>query len=90
MYKRGVATVLWFVAGWMGGALVTGLMDLPSILGFVPGIVLAVVVAWDPAHLFWAGSTRGARIVRPINDVAEDLERDATQRARADGDRARS
>jgi hypothetical protein len=91
MYKRGVATILWFVAGWMGGGLFTGLMDLPSILAFVPGIVLAVLVAWDPAHLIWAAaSTPGVRIVRPINEVAEDIERDATQRAGADGDRART
>ncbi len=90
MAKRDVAAVLWFVAGWSGGGLFAGLLDLPSVVGIVPGIVLAIVVRWDPTHVLWSDAKAGARTVRPMDDLAGELERDAAQGSRADGDRARA
>jgi hypothetical protein len=74
MNKRNLASVLWFVAGWEGGGLLVGLMSLPWFLAFVPGIVLALLVRWDPTGLFWSrpGTDRPGR---PINDVAAELDR---------------
>jgi hypothetical protein len=88
--KRDVAAVLWFVAGWSGGGLAAGLLDLPSIVGVVPGIVLAIIVRWDPTHVLWSDANARNRTVRPINDLAGELDRDAAQGSRADGDRARA
>lgn len=76
MNKRNLASILWFVAGWQGGGLLVGLFDLPTVLAFVPGIVMAVVVRWDPKGLFWSRSGTGRRIV-PINEFAAQLDRRA-------------
>lgn len=92
MKKRNLATVLWFLAGWSAGGLLVGIMGLPSVLAFVPGVLIAGLVRWDPAGWLW---TRPAtqRRVRPINELADELDRQAAApRARlssADGDRAR-
>ena len=78
MNKRNLASILWFVAGWQGGALLVGLFDLPTLLAFVPGIVMAVVVRWDPTGIFWSRSGTGRRI-RPINEFAASLDKRAAQ-----------
>lgn len=69
--KRDLATVLWFLAGWSGGGLLAGLMGLPAILAFVPGILLAVFVRWDPTGIFWSRSVTWGPVARPINEFAE-------------------
>jgi hypothetical protein len=81
MNKRNVASVLWFLAGWEAGGLLVGLMSLPWFLAYVPGIVLVLLVRWDPTGLFWSrpGTTGTSRPTRPINDVAAELDR-ATDR----------
>lgn len=76
MGKRNLATVLWFLAGWSGGGLLVGLFGLPSLVAFVPGILMAVLVRWDPAGLLWARPATERR-VRPINDFADELDRKA-------------
>ncbi len=91
MGKRNLATVLWFLAGWSLGGLVVGLMGLPSLLAFVPGVLIAGLVRWDPTGLLW---TRPAaqRRVRPINELADELDRQAAAppaMAAANGDRRR-
>ncbi|MEO5703852.1 MAG: hypothetical protein ABIZ52_00220 [Candidatus Limnocylindrales bacterium] len=78
MNKRNLASILWFVAGWQGGALLVGLLGLPTLLAFAPGIVMAVVVRWDPTGIFWSRSAPSRRI-RPINEFAAELERRAAQ-----------
>lgn len=90
MTKRNVATILWFIAGWWGGELLVGLMSLPYILAFVPGVALAGLVRWDPTHALWSGSTAGTRRVRPINELADELDGDAARRTQAGTDRASS
>ena len=68
------------MAGWQGGALLVGLLDLPTVLAFAPGIVMAVVVRWDPTGIFWSRS-RTERRIRPINEFAAELD---TRTAHAD------
>ncbi|MEA2673307.1 MAG: hypothetical protein QOI92_499 [Chloroflexota bacterium] len=80
MNKQNLASVLWFFAGWSGGGLLFGLMGLPAILAFVPGIALAVLIRLDVAKPMWAHSGNGRRIV-PINEFAAELDRRAEQRA---------
>ena len=74
MKKRIVASFLWFLVGWQAGGVLVGLMAMPAVLGFVPGIAMAVFVLWDPTHRM---STRPAqaRTFTPINDYAAALDR---------------
>jgi len=74
MNKRNLASILWFIAGWQGGGLLVGILELPWLLSFTPGIVMAVLVRWDPTGIFWSRSATGRRI-RPINEVAAELDR---------------
>jgi hypothetical protein len=90
MRKRNLATVLWFLAGWSGGGLLVGIFGLPSVMAFVPGILMAGLVRWDPAGLLWSRPATQRR-VRPINELADELDRKAAAPsapyAGADGDR---
>ncbi|MBI2780265.1 MAG: hypothetical protein HYX55_00525 [Chloroflexi bacterium] len=74
MNKRNLASILWFLAGWQAGGLIVGLMDMPWVLGFAPGIVMVLLVRWDPTGLFWSRSGTGRKIV-PINAYAEKLDK---------------
>ncbi len=76
MGKRNLATVLWFLAGWSAGGLFVGIMELPSLLAFVPGVLMAGLVRWDPAGLLWT-RREPARRVTPINEFANELDRRA-------------
>jgi hypothetical protein len=76
MGKRNLATVLWFLAGWSGGGLLVGLFGLPSLLAFVPGILMAGLIRWDPAGVLWT-KPAAQRRVRPINELADELDRKA-------------
>ena len=76
MNKRNVATVLWFLAGWSGGGLVVGLTGMPTLLAFVPGILLAGWVRWDSRSVLWTRTVTGQRVV-PINQFAAALDRQA-------------
>ena len=78
MGKKDLGAILWFVAGWAGGGLMAGLMGLPNELGLIPGAALAVLVRWDPTGAIWSRSVTGKRIVRPINEFAESLSKDAS------------
>lgn len=88
MNKRNLGTALWFLAGWSGGGLLVGIMDLPSILAFAPGIFMAGLIRWDPAGMIWSRPVTGRRIV-PINDFAAELDRKIDQRPAVDADTAR-
>jgi hypothetical protein len=85
MTKRNVATVLWFIAGYTGGGLVFGFLGMPLGLAFVPGIVVAALVRWDPMGLFWPAPAE--RRVRPINEVADELDKNAPAPAAGERDR---
>jgi hypothetical protein len=85
--KREVVTILWFLTGWGTGNVLFGSMNL---FAFAPAIVLAALVYWDPLHLLWSRSDRRARTVRPINEVADELDRRAGQGAQGEVDRLSS
>jgi len=74
MNKRNLAAVLWFLAGWSGGGLLQ-IFGLPSIAAFVPGLLLGGLVLMDPAGWFSPGRPSTKRVVRPINEVAAELDR---------------
>lgn len=86
MNKRNLATFLWFLAGWAGGSMVTGIYGLPSILAFTPGIVLAGLIWWDPNGALWHRGRTDQRVARPVDEFADDLERQAAQGARGETD----
>jgi hypothetical protein len=79
MKKRIVAGFLWFLVGWQAGGVLVGLMALPALLGFVPGIALAAFVLWDPTHRLSA-RPQPVRTITPINDYAAALDRYADKR----------
>ena len=74
MGKRNLAAVLWFLAGWVGAGGVFAMAGINSDLGIGVGGVVAALVWWDPAGWIWARPTARRRI-RPINDVAAELDR---------------
>ena len=86
MSKRNLATVLWFFAGWVGAGGVFAMSGMPGDLGIVVGVVVAGLVRWDPAGWIWAKPAPKRRI-RPINDVAAELDR-AAQAPNTEAERA--
>ena len=74
MSKRTLAAILWFFAGWVGAGGVFAMSGLPSELGMVVGAVVAALIDWDPKGWIWAKQAP-ARRVRPINEVAAELDR---------------
>ena len=53
MTKRIIATPLWFLTGWMVGAMAEFVVGLPSWIPPVTALCVAAVVALDPARWFW-------------------------------------
>jgi hypothetical protein len=53
MKKRMFAAVLWFYAGWYGGALLAELIGLSAVLGPIVGAAAAFVFAGDPRGIIW-------------------------------------
>jgi hypothetical protein len=88
MNKRNLASILWFLAGWSGGGLLVGLLGLPAILAFLPGIALAILIRLDPAKPLWSRSGTGRRIV-PINQFAAELDKRAAKLPAAGADTRR-
>jgi hypothetical protein len=58
MKKRALAAVLWFFAGWYGGALIAMFTGASPYLGPVLGTVAAALVAGDPFGWIWIRSPR--------------------------------
>ena len=79
MNKRMVASFLWFLVGLQAGGVLVGIMALPALLGFVPGVAMAVLVLWDPIHLMSARPEK-TRTITPINEYAAALEQRAYKR----------
>lgn len=86
MSKRNLAAILWFFAGWVAAGGVFAMSGMPSSLGMAVGAVVAALVWWDPAGWIWARPVAQRR-VRPINDVAAELDRTHPTPA-ADAERA--
>ena len=88
MTKRNLATILWFVTGWTLGSLLAAFTGLPSILALALGLSFAAIVRWDPTGLLWSRSATGRRI-RPINEVAAELDKKSDQWQAAEADTRR-
>ena len=52
--KRIAATILWFVTGWMLGAMAAFALDLPAVLAPTLGILSGILIFTDPARLMWS------------------------------------
>ena len=65
--------------GWIGAGCLVALTTLPWFVAFAPGLVLAVLVLWDPTGLFAARPAKGRRIT-PINEFAATLDRHLDKR----------
>ena len=51
--KRIAAASLWFVAGWMLGAMAAFALNLPTALAPALGVLSAILIVADPAGLLW-------------------------------------
>jgi hypothetical protein len=76
MTLRITATVLWFAAGWSAVGMLAGIMGMPSSLAMVGGIATAMIVWLDPGGRL-LGRAKATRRVRPINEVAAELDQQA-------------
>ena len=77
MIKRNLATAMWFVVGWTGGSMLFGYLNAPGALALVPAVAIAMLIHIDPMGAIWpADATRGRRI-RPIEELAAELDRKA-------------
>ncbi|HEV2005784.1 MAG TPA: hypothetical protein VGQ85_04145 [Candidatus Limnocylindrales bacterium] len=89
MNKRNLAAFLWFFGGWTLGSALAFFAGLPWALGPTVALLLAAVVWWDPTHQLWPARQPGGRsarttdrlagrqIIRPMNEVADELDRKA-------------
>ncbi len=62
--KRSAATVLWFLTGWMVGAMAAFAFGLSEGIAPVIAVAAAFVVALDPARVLW-GASSGSAVSRP-------------------------
>jgi hypothetical protein len=69
MTKRNVTTVLWFLAVWTAGDMLTVFAGWPSLSGPALGLLVAAVIWWDPAGVLWARRVDKARIRRRLADL---------------------
>lgn len=74
---RVTGTLLWFAVGWSAAGFVAGYAGLPSFVALVGGVLVAMVVWFDPTGHAWGKSHRAARRVRPIEEVAAELDQRA-------------
>ena len=75
MIKRNLATAMWFVVGWTGGSLLFGFLGAPGALALVPALAIAMVVHIDPMGAIWPADPNRGRRVRPIEELAAELDR---------------
>ena len=85
MNVRNLSTVLWFLAGWSGTGLVVGFLGMPSSWALLGGLAAAALVRWEPSGRLWGAS--GTRRVRPIEEVAAELDAQAGTAATPAGER---
>ena len=81
MKVRTLSTMLWFITGWSATGFVVGVLALPSSLALVGGIATAMIVWFDPTGRLW-GQAKPTRRVRPIEEVAAELDSQAGIRGR--------
>ena len=87
MNVRNLSTVLWFAAGWSGAGLVVGFLGLPNSWALLGGLVAAAIVRWEPTGRLWG--TQPTRRIRPIEEVAAELDAQAGATGTPAGERSR-
>ena len=70
MTKRTVAAVLWLLAVWTLGNIVSTFTGIPSILGPAAGLAVAALVWWDPAGWLWTRHVQSPAARRRLADLA--------------------
>jgi hypothetical protein len=58
MVKRGIGTVLWFIAAWTASSMLAYAFSLPLWIVAVVASTAAVLVAVDPRRVIWSGNPR--------------------------------
>ena len=86
MNVRNLSTLLWFAAGWSGAGLVVGFLGLPTSWALLAGLVTAAVVRWEPSGRLWGA--KPTRRIRPIEEVAAELDGQAGVGSPAAGERS--
>ena len=59
MLKRVLAALLWFYAGWYGGALLADFLGVSQLLGPIIGATSAALVVGDPRRIIWTARSAG-------------------------------
>ena len=57
MTKRILAAMLWFYAGWYGGAILADFLGVSVLLGPIIGAAAAGLMVGDPRRIIWTGRT---------------------------------
>jgi hypothetical protein len=86
MNVRNLSTVLWFFAGWSGAGLVVGFLAMPTWFALLGGLAAAALVRWEPSGRLW--DAQAQRRVRPIEDVAAELDGQGASAPSGAGERA--
>jgi hypothetical protein len=64
MLKRTIAALLWLFAAWTLGGMISVFAGAPYILSPVLGILVALIVWWDPAGWLWSRRPRHSPALR--------------------------
>ena len=70
MFKRVLAALLWFYAGWYGGALLANFLGVSVMLGPIVGAAAAALIAGDPRRIIWTAKNLGK--AAPIGEATAD------------------
>lgn len=69
MKKRILSALLWFYAGWYGGAILAAFLALDPMIGPVIGAIAAVLFAGDPFGIVWQRRPTASRPARTAPDL---------------------
>jgi hypothetical protein len=87
MNVRNLSTLLWFLAGWSAAGLIVGFLALPTSWAILGGLGAAALVRWEPSGRLWGQQAQ--RRIRPIEEVAAELDGQAAPGAASAGERSR-
>ena len=87
MNVRNLSTFLWFLAGWSAAGLIVGFLGLPTSWALLGGLTAAALVRWEPSGRLWGQQPQ--RRIRPIEEVAAELDGQGAAGPAAAGERSR-
>ena len=62
MTKRILAAILWFYAGWYGGAFLADFFGVSVLLGPIIGAAAAGLIVGDPRRIIWTARAANATV----------------------------